>query len=222
MKLAPLVAAIFWISSPCVAQQTAAASPGPTHCPVPQVSGTPPTSAVGAPNGTADLNSVITSVTAALLCYEASRGSGPDALPHLQQAKFDFKTTTAKVGGFTVSFFIFKLGASKESDTTNQLSFTYSLPKPPGTGHALKIAKPPQPLADALVADMQGAAAAIKTRAKIDNLTFKELTITLQYGIQFDGNIGINVPIQLVTIGANYDSKRNDVQTVTLTFSDAQ
>lgn len=158
-------------------------------------------------------------MTAALKCYEDTRGVGPDALPHLQQAQFDFKTTTGKVGGITVSFFVFKLGASKESDTTNQIGFTYSLPKPGGTGHPLKFAKPPQPLADALVADIQSAAAAVKTRAKLDNLTFSKLTITLQYGIQFDGNIAVNVPVQLVTIGASYDGKRNDVQTVTLTFS---
>jgi hypothetical protein len=218
MKPGYFLIMICGVASQGLAQQ-ALPSSSTTACPVPKVSPTLPTDAAGAPKGTADLNSVITSVTAALKCYEDARGSGPDALPHLQQAQFDFKTTTAKVGGVTVSFFIFKFGASRESDTTNQLSFTYSLPKPPGGGHALKIAKPPQPLADALVADIQSAAAAVKSRAKIDNLAFSKLTITLAYGIQFDGNVGVNVPVQLVTIGASYDSKRNDVQTVTLTFA---
>lgn len=217
MKVSIVVAAVL-CTSWCAAQPAAPISK-PASCPAPQVSGTPPIAAAGAPSGTADLNSVITSVTTALRCYEDTRGSGPDALPHLQQAQFDFKTTTGKIGGVTVSFFIFKLGASKENDTTNQLSFTYSLPKPAGAGHALKFAKPPQLLTDALVADIQSAAAAVKARAKIDNLTFSKLTITLQYGVQFDGNVAVNVPVQLVTIGASYDGKRNDVQTITLTFS---
>lgn len=200
------------------------ASNEPTKCPVPEASNANPAKDIAAPPGTADLDSVLTTVSAALKCYQDNRGTGPDSLPPLQQAQFDFKTTTGKVGGITVSFFIFKLGASKEKDTSNQLSFTYALPKkkPEGGGQALRLAKPPKPLADALVADIQSAAAAVKLRAKLDKLSFSKLTVTLQYGIQFDGNIGVNVPIQLVTLGASYDAKRNDVQTVTLTFSNPE
>jgi hypothetical protein len=35
----------------------------------------------------------------------------------------------------------------------------------------------------------------------------------------FDGNVSINVPIQLVTLGASGDYKKNEAQTVTLTFA---
>lgn len=190
-----------------------------THCPVPKVAESTTHKSLAAPNGTTDLNSVIASVEAALKCYQDNRGTGPDALPPLQQATFDFKTTTGTVGGVTISFFIFKVGASKESDMTNQLTFTYSVPKPAtGNGHALKLAKPPQYLSDSIVADIQSAAEAVKSRATVDKLAFSKLALTLQYGVVFDGNIGINAPIQLVTLGANIDKKRNDVQSVTLTF----
>jgi hypothetical protein len=192
------------------------------HCPVATIQ-TKPIENVDAPKGTADLNSVIASVEAALKCYQDNRGSGPDALPALQQAQFDFKTTTGKVGGITVSFFIFKIGASKEKDVTNQLSFTYVLPppKPPkgvGIEHVVK-GIPPQPLADAIVADLQSAAAAVKDGAKLGELAFNKLTVVLQFGVIFDGNVSINVPIQLVTLGASGDYKKNEAQTVTLTFA---
>ena len=211
---------ILWLfSQTCLAQPLSSPVATIAHCPVAGGSKPASTQLVDAPPNTADLDSVLAAVSAALKCYQDNRGEGPDALPPLQQAQFDFKTTTGKVGGLTVSFFIFKFGASVESDTANQLSFVYALPNTGGEGHALKIEKPPQPLADALVADMQSAAAAVKLRAQLDKLTSKKLSVTLQYGILFDGNVGVNVPIQLVTVGANYDRKRNDVQTVTLTFS---
>jgi hypothetical protein len=211
---------LLWIYAfSCFAQSSPTEAPR-AHCPTPPLLNHNPAKSMDAPPGTADLDSVLAAVGAAIKCYQDNRGDGPDALPHLQQAQFDFKTTTGKVGGVTVSFFIFKLGTSKEVDSTNQLSFTYSRQKATNAGNALKIEKKPQFLADAVVADMQSAAAAVKLRARLNDLTFNKFTLTLQYGIVFDGNVGVNVPIQLVTLGPTVDRKRNDVQTITLTFSD--
>jgi hypothetical protein len=204
----------------CFGQTPSAVDTTPkTKCPdVPAIKN--PVKNAEAPAGTADLNSVIATVQAALKCYEDNRGSGPDGLPHLQQAVFDFKTTTGKIGGIDVNFFIFKIKASKEKDTTNQISFTYTLPKPKPSLIKAKI--PPQPLADAIVADMQSAAAAIKDAATLGKLNFNKLSLVLQFGVQFDGSVGINVPIQLVTLGASGEYKKNEVQTVTLTFAEPE
>jgi hypothetical protein len=204
----------------CFGQTPSAVDTTPkTKCPaVPAIKN--PVKNAEAPAGTADLNSVIATVQAALKCYEDNRGSGPDGLPHLQQAVFDFKTTTGKIGGIDVNFFIFKIKASKEKDTTNQISFTYTLPKPKPSLIKAKI--PPQPLADAIVADMQSAAAAIKDAATLGKLNFNRLSLVLQFGVQFDGSVGINVPIQLVTLGASGEYKKNEVQTVTLTFAEPE
>ncbi len=53
----------------------------------------------------------------------------PKGLPKLSSAVMDFKTTTGKTVGFTFSVFVFKVGASREKDVTDDLSFTYSVPK---------------------------------------------------------------------------------------------
>jgi hypothetical protein len=44
----------------------------------------------------------------------------------------------------------------------------------------------------------------------------------VSYGIKFDGNISINVPVHLVTFGGNGDYNKNDTQSVTLTFGPQQ
>jgi hypothetical protein len=201
----------------CFGQGTPAATAS-TKCQPPQITATVPSDKFEAPEGTADLRSVIMSVEAALNCYQANIGSGPDALPPLQKAEFDFKTTTGKIGGVTVNFFIFQLGASKEKDTTNEITFSYGL-NTSSEGLALKRKKPPTQLTDALVSDMQAAASAVKDAAKMGKLSFNQLKVVLQFGIQFEGKAAINVPIQIVTLGASGDYKRNDVQSVTLTFA---
>jgi hypothetical protein len=189
-------------------------------CPVPVVQGTVPRDKIEAPAGTADLHSVIVSVEAALKCYQDHIGVGPDALPALQKASFDFKTTTGKIGGVNVSFFVFSLKASKESDRTNEITFTYALPsEQAGGGHALLKKTPPQPLSDAIVKDLQAAAAAVKEAAKLDRLKFNQLNVVITFGIQLDASGGINAPVQLVTLGGNDEYKKNEAQTVTLTFA---
>jgi len=87
----------------------------------------------GQPHNTADLPTVVATVEQALKCYQQTAKnpdpSQPKGLPKLTSATMDFKTTTSTSGGFSISFFIFKIGASSEKDVTDDLSFTYSVPK---------------------------------------------------------------------------------------------
>jgi hypothetical protein len=117
------------------------------------------------PKGTADLQPVVASVEAAIECYQANRGSGSDALPPLNSAVLNFKTTTGTVGGLTLSIFIFKLGASHEKDTINELELTYSVKPPPPRGRLKNIA--PQSLSDSLANGILAAASAVKAAPNI-------------------------------------------------------
>jgi hypothetical protein len=192
------------------------------RCPRPTVTPNPDLVNASAPATSADLNSVVTTIESALQCYQDNRGSGADALPVLIQADFDFKTTTAKTGGLSISFFIFKLSGTHEKDVTNDITFSYKVKAPNSPnirGPGLTSKKqPPVLLSDALVADLQGVATAIKFRAQAAGLPFDQAKITIQFGIVNDGTITLNAPVQLVVIGGSGDYKRTEIQTVTLTF----
>lgn len=216
-----IFALLVFIGTPCCFGQNLSmtAGAGPQKCPVPTVPSTVE-GKVEAPNGTVDLHSVIVTVEAALNCYQDSVGTGPDALPKLQKAVFDFKTTTGKIGGINISFFIFALKASKENDVTNDVSFTYSVPSTkPSQGHALLKKVPPTPLADAIASDLQAAALAVKESTKLENATFNQLSVQLTFGVVYDGSVSINAPVPLVTLGGSGEYKKNEAQSVTLTFA---
>jgi hypothetical protein len=119
------------------------------------------------PAQTADLPSVVASVEAAIDCYQANRGSGPDALPPLTSAALEFKTTTGTVGGLTLSLFIFKLGASHEKDTINDLTLNYGVKTSPPRGNKNKA---PQSLSDSLANGILAAAAAVKASPTVAGL----------------------------------------------------
>ncbi len=172
-----------------------------------------------APQDAAPLNLVIAQVKAALAEYQQNLGGGADALPALSSAEFDFKATTATTEGLTVNLFIFKLGGSHETDVVNDVTYTYSVPKPPTTVPTKAKLKPPL-LKDALAQTIQSAAAAIKTSGNLGKLSFSKLTVNLQYGVKWDGNIGANVPISFVTVGLSGDKNKNTVQSVKLVFGE--
>jgi hypothetical protein len=130
----------------------------------------------------------------------------------------DFKTTTGETAGFTFSVFVFKVGASREKDVTDDLSFTYSVPAPP-TSHGAFLAKPsPAPLYAELVKEVQAAARAAQAQSTALGMPLSKVGISVAYGIKFDGNVSLSVPIELVTIGGNGDYNKNNTQTITLSF----
>ena len=174
------------------------------------------------PDKTADLPSVVETVEKALECYQALSHEKdplqPNGLPKLTNALLDFKTTTGKTVGFTFSVFVFKIGASGEKDVTSDISFTYA-PKaatvPKGVGFTKKG---PAPLYEELVKAVAAAASAAQAQSKLLGLPLNKVSVTVSYGIKFEGNVSLNVPVQLLTIGGNGDYNRNNTQTVTLTF----
>ena len=176
------------------------------------------------PDLTADLPSVVQTLEKALECYQAvaqKDSTQPKGLPRLSSAVMDFKTTTGKTVGFTFSVFVFKIGASREKDVTDDLSFTYSVPKVvlPRDVHGFVKTKPtPPPLYAELVKEVQAAAIAAETQSTALGMPLSKVGVTVSFGIKFDGNASISVPVQLVTIGGNGDYNKNNTQSITLTF----
>jgi hypothetical protein len=98
------------------------------------------------------------------------------------------------------------------------LKFTYSV-KPATVQKGPGLAKPgPPPLYEELVKDVQAAARAAKAQSTALGLPLSKVEITIAYGIKFDGNVSLNAPVQLVTIGGNGDYNKNNTQTLGLTF----
>jgi hypothetical protein len=93
---------------------------------------------------------------------------------------------------------------------------------PPPTGAALAGRQPPPTLTEELASTIQNGAKAVKqSPSGIGKLKFKQLAVTVQYGVKWDISVGLSAPISFVTVGINADKNKNTVQSVELTFSDA-
>ena len=208
---------ILWLLAVVVAMAPVPLQAQPISCKAPDLTTLPKvdSATVQQPDGTVDLASVVTAVQAAIDCYQANRGAGPDGLPPLTSAAFDFKTATGKVGGFSVSFFIFKIGASHEKDTTSDLTLTYTV-KPPAPPRGRS--KPSQELSDGLANAMLAAAAAAKRTPAVAGIPLNKVAVNIAFGVKTDGNGGLTVPIHLVTLSVNGDYNKTETQSVTLTF----
>jgi hypothetical protein len=162
------------------------------------------------------LCAVVGQVTNALTRYQSTLGSGANTLPPLSKAEFDFKTTAVTTVGAKISLFVFTIGGSHEKDVTNDVSFTYALPKPkPGAVAPHTTVT----LEDQLYATIRGAAEQVQMAQKVGDVPFSSLEITVQFCVKWDGNAGVNAPISLITIGLNGDKSRNATQSVKLTFA---
>jgi hypothetical protein len=176
-----------------------------------------PTLPVVSTDQASPLDLIIPKVKEALDLYQHNLGNGPDALPPLSSAEFDFKTTTAKTVGVTVNLFIFKLGGSHEKDDVNETTFTYSIPPPTPPAQVQSSKKPPT-LPEQLAYTIQAAALAVKQSKKLGPLSFSKFVVTIQFGVKWEGSAGVNVPISFVTVGLSGDISKNTVQSVKLTF----
>lgn len=168
------------------------------------------------------LSRVVCEVEQALDAYQQS----PDVeekgvLPKLATADFDFKTVVDTKAGFTISFLIFKFGTTVDKQDTNDVDFQYvpkSLLKTALEGGRTKS------LQQELIDTITSAAKAIVDQSKMpvsgtDPLTFKQLSVTIGYGVTWDVNGGINAPLSLVTLGPSLDHSKNNVQQVKLVFA---
>jgi hypothetical protein len=210
----------FW----CMAQKTKTISPTEA-CAIPKItasSGYKLGEIKKQPDKTADLPSVVRTVEQALKCYQVLSQEKdpmqPQGLPKLSSAVMDFKTTTGETVGFTFSIFVFKIGGSREKDVTDDINFTYSVPKPPPAQPAGLVKTAAPQLYEELVKDVQAAARAAQAQSTALGMPLSKVQIVVSYGIKFDGNVSVNAPVQLVTIGGNGDYNKNNTQTVTLNF----
>ena len=97
---------------------------------VPAMADTCPAPGAAGQKDAVPLCAVVNQVTSALARYQSSLGSGANALPPLSKAEFDFKTAAVTTTGAKISLFVFTIGGSHERDVTNDVTFTYALPKP--------------------------------------------------------------------------------------------
>jgi hypothetical protein len=205
MKMLSLLAAAFLLGTGPFLLEAAPAMAD--TCPSPGTTGQ---------NDAVPLCAVVMQVRSALDRYQASLGSGSDALPPLSRAEFDFKTTAVTTGGAKISLFVFTIGGSHEKDVTNDVTFIYAVPKPK-PGAAAPHTAPS--LEDQLYATIRGAAEQIQMAKKIGNVPFASLEVTVQFCVKWDASAGVNAPISLITVGLNGDKNRNTTQSVKLVFA---
>jgi hypothetical protein len=167
------------------------------------------------------LSRVVCEVEHALDTYQQSADvDEKHVLPALASVDFDFKTVVDTKGGFSINFLVFKFGSTYEKQDTNDVDFQY-VPKSLVKGLEANRAKS---LQQELIDTIKSAAQAIVEQSKLpakgkDPLVFKQLSVTISYGVTWDINGGINAPIQLVTLGATLDHSKNNVQQVKLIFA---
>ena len=138
------------------------------------------------------------------------------ALPRLSKVTFDFHTSTAQGEGLSFQILVFSLGANRERDSSNDVSFTYTVPPPPATQP--KKTSQTLDLSQTLLATLQAAAAEVKQTESVGPARFSNLSVTLAYGVVWTVSGGGSGTVGLVTLTGSVDRKRADVQTLTLSF----
>ena len=141
------------------------------------------------------------------------------ALPKLSRVAFDFNITGTQGVGFSFNILILKLGANRETSTTNEVTFTYSVPASPPAGALVPHTQPAtHDFSQSLLEVLQAAAAQVKQTQTVGTARFSNLTVTLSYGAVWDASAGGEGTLGLVTLDGSVDRKRSDVQMLTLYF----
>jgi hypothetical protein len=184
------------------------------NCPVPDKSKTKKTDPI-------PLCMVAQKIKKALDDYNADPTTEKGSLPKLSKAEFDFKVVRSTSGGLKFSILVFSVGATTEIDATDDVTFSYEVPKPTQfeteSVFEERIAKD-HDFSKELIDTIKAAAEQLKATQAVGDAKFKTLTINLAYGVKWDFTVGATVPIQLVTIGGNFDHNKTSTQTVKLTF----
>ena len=136
----------------------------------------------------------------------------------LSNADFDFKTVTSKSGGFSFSILVLKLGATRQVDSTNEVTYSYAVPQKKSGDFAPQWA--PQDFSAQLIQAIRQASKEMQSVPSLGKAQFKTLTLNLSYGVKWDFSAGLTLPIQLVTIAPNVDRNQTATQSVKLTFVD--
>ncbi len=170
------------------------------------------------------LTLVICEVQNALDAYQQSKDVDENVLPKISTADFEFKTVVDTKGTLGIGLFIFKiLGGSIDKQKTNDVDFQYVPKSLLKTGLEARKA---QSFQDELLAVITSAAKAVKEQREMparpgdkDPLVFKQLTVTVSYGVTVAGSAGVSIPIHIVTLTAQLDHSKNSVQSVKLVFA---
>jgi len=180
----------------------------------------------------APLPLVICEVENALNAYNARDDIDADtrkALPGLASADFDFKAVSDTKFSGGIGLFIIKLfGGSYDKQQTNEVVFTYT-PKSRGQVIAFDGSYPKsfqKQLIDLIVATAKMVRKEQLDQEKYppatgtDPLVLKQTAITVSFGVTKGVTFGVSIPVSVVTIGAELDKTKNNVQSVKLTFAD--
>jgi len=150
--------------------------------------------------------------------YNSDPVEGKTPLPTLTSAEFGFKTTRTTNGGFSLNLFIFNIGTTVQSDSSEEATFAYSKPKP-GQTLGFHPKKEPHNFSDELLSLLKTSAKQVKSAQTFGDLPLSSLTLSLSFGVTWDVKAGVQVPIvALVTVNPSFDRKKADVQTVKLVY----
>jgi hypothetical protein len=163
------------------------------------------------------LTLVVCEVEQALNAYQQDPDVQAAKIPKLATADFDFKTTTDIKGGISVSFLVFSIKYTHDNQTVHDVDFQYA---------PQEIVGFDQQRADfqkELINTIKAAAKAIKENQDAmmtseNPLVFKQLTVTISFGVTHDLQVGATIPIHLVTLGPSFEGSKNSVQQVKLVF----
>jgi hypothetical protein len=137
----------------------------------------------------------------------------------LSKAEFDFKTVRSTSGGLKFSILVFTFGATRQVDSTDDVTFSYEVPVKALTASEFtaQIEKG-HDFSRELINTIKAAAEQLKATQTVGKAKFKTLTINLAYGVKWDFSAGVTVPISIVTIGGTFDRNKTKTQSVKLTF----
>ena len=164
-----------------------------------------------------EFHAAVAQVVDALTYYQTHLRSQTGRLPPIKEAEFNFKIATNKEVGLNAgSLYVFTLGASAESTTSHEITYTYKgLPSPQ---NKLSSDKPPDLLSE-LIDTIQTVAAAVNESKAFGKKPYQTMKVQVEFGFKFQAEVGASAQIQLITIGAHAHYDKSTVQTVTLTFA---
>jgi hypothetical protein len=140
----------------------------------------------------------------------------------LNSAEFDFKVTRSTAFGVNLSWVIITIGAKRTDQEVNDATFTYTVPKPKDKSEQLSLmAAKTARLEEDLVPALQQAALAAENEFTWGGKKFnKQVTITLQYGVEVKLDVAANIPVYTLTVGPSASWAKNAVQSVKLVFKE--
>ncbi len=164
------------------------------------------------------LTLVVCEVEQALDAYQQDQDVKDAKIPKLATADFDFKTTTDVKEGISVSFLVFSIKYTHDNQTVHDVDFQY------GPKEVLGLEQARQDFQTELINTIKAAAKAIKENKDAEmtsenSLVFKQLSVTISFGVTNDLAVGATIPIHLVTLGPSFEGSKAAVQQVKLVFA---